>query len=285
MQRCLRVGTYQGQPEKSNIARNIQTLADIIDAARMQQLDLVLFPELYLTGYDMEVEAFQALALYVDGDDIKKIQDIALSSGISIGVGYPEKCRKTNKIYNSCVLIDGFGSVTFNYRKTHLWDPTFSFEKIIFTPGESLDICELNIRRTGETYRLGILICFDSEFCEPARVLTLKGAEIILIPTALAEGSVADLVPTITIPTRALENHVFIIYSNLIGSCELPSKENCAFCGQSGIIAPDGTDLVRASKLDCGLFVSELNRAEFEDSVVRNDYIANRRPELYGTKI
>jgi predicted amidohydrolase len=72
-----------------------------------------------------------------------------------------------------------------NYRKTHLWGPDGGHEKSIFTPGNELAVVDFPILRTGESVKVGILICFDSEFPEPARVLAVKGAHLILIATGL----------------------------------------------------------------------------------------------------
>ena len=137
--------------------------------------------------------------------------------------------------------------------------------------------------------RFGCLICMDCEYPEPARLLALQGAELLIIPTALALGPVQRLTPECVIPTRALENHVHIAYCNFQGDATCP--QHPPFCGRSAIVGPDGIALARApgpeqhhrgpgawgAMVDAGV-----EPRMFDSDIERNPYLRARRPELYA---
>jgi len=156
------------------------------------------------------------------------------SSPISASVSCP------SRIFNSAVLIDSDGSILLNYRKTHLWGDV---EGAIFTPGDSHQFDSLASLKCCPNFPMGILICYDLEFPEPARILSLRGARIILAPTALTTGDSSDVIPLKMLPSRAAENHIFIIYANHIHRATEESA--LTFCGLSGIFGPDGSELAR----------------------------------------
>lgn len=158
-----------------------------------------------------------------------------------------------------------------NYRKTHLWG---DYEKSFYTPGPGLlDPVEFM------GIKLSMLICFDIEFTEPARILALKSAQLLIVPTALTSKDNT----TLTVPSRALENHVFIVYANRCGSDRYPDGHETTFCGNSVIVDPDGHDLARASASDPELLVVPIDTDEqrWKDSVARNPYLSARRTDLY----
>jgi ornithine cyclodeaminase len=281
----LNVGTYQGPNIRRDIQASLQTISDIAVQAVENNLDLVLFPELFLSGYDISVRDLEKYAVNFKSPEIEAIESIARNNSIAIGVGYSE--RDDGKIYNSCCVFDATGTLVLNYRKTHLWDPSRSYEKTVFTPGWDLPIADMFFPRTNQSITIGVLICFDCEFPEPARALALKGASVILIPTAIAAGLVDDITPRMTVPCRAAENHVFVVYSNLSGSCLIEAAEQgftgCEFCGQSAVIGPDGRDIIRADKTSTGLFHCRLRGDLYHECVRRNDYLAERNARLYGS--
>lgn len=280
----LNVGTYQGPNIRRDIQEVLRTVNQIVEQAVQHNLDLVLFPELFLSGYDISVKDLKSYAVHHESEEINSIKSISRINGIGIAIGYAE-LSSNGKIYNSCCVFDATGDLVLNYRKTHLWDPSGSYEKIVFTPGHELPVADICIPRTGQTVTIGVLICFDCEFPEPARALALKGAMVILIPTAIAAGLVDDITPRMTVPCRAAENHVFIVYANLSGPCLIESAQKgfagCEFCGQSAVIGPDGRDIVRADKSSSGLFHCTLQGKLYEECVRRNDYLMERNSVLY----
>ena len=125
-----------------------------------------------------------------------------------------------------------------------------------------------------------MLICFDIEFPEPARILALKGAQLLVVPTAL----VGFDMTTITVPSRALENHCFIAYANRSGTdVYATDNKKTTFCGNSVIVGPDGHDLARASEHNAELIVATIDTSDmkWKEEADRNPYLASRRTDLY----
>lgn len=163
------------------------------------------------------------------------------------------------------------GTLTANYRKTHLWG---AYEKSFFTPGneflEPFDFMGIKV---------SMLICFDIEFPEPARILATKGVQLLIVPTAL----VGYDMTTITVPSRALENHIFIAYANRCGTDTYPDGKISNFCGNSLIAAPSGHAVARASRENSELIFSvvDTDAPEWQREVEMNPYLTSRRTDLY----
>ena len=285
----LKVSFYQGSSKKSDINGNIECMRTIMVEAEDTSVDLILFPELFLVGYDIGLLNMHKLSITQDSNEIKLLQSLCIKHHASIAFGYPEIVISNEETiyYNSCMLIDCRGDVALNYRKTHL--PRYKYEEYIFSAGDEHPVIQLYIPRLEIAIKIGILICYDCEFPEPARILALKGAQIILIPTALTTGTTAKNIPIITIPSRAMENHVYIIYSNFVGDCNIQCENSeriidSDYCGQSCIISPDGNEIIRANHIDIGLYSQELliNSIEYTKLFEEVDYLADRRPGLYN---
>ena len=333
----LRVAVFQGPSRAEDVEANLRTLGDVMAEARAMSVDLVLFPELFLCGYDASTIALRRMALDATlyarqprsaaaaargtTSPLARASNLARESGVAVAFGYCERVddggngsgSKAVRFYNACALFDATGALVLNYRKTHLWDAgdasaTPAHERRIFTEGDALPVADLVIpaarrelsripprfkpksvlrRNRARTVRVGILICFDGEFPEPARCLAAQGAQIILLPTALGSGPVETLTPNVTVPARAAENHVFILYSNLTGQCHARCGSHM-FVGRSAVIGPDGrvVDGARAGSDggDTGsvMLVADLDGDAYTGAVQRNDYLALRRPQLYA---
>ncbi|WP_282608820.1 carbon-nitrogen hydrolase family protein [Pelagibius sp. Alg239-R121] len=201
---------------------------DRLSAALLKtQLDLVVCPELFLSGYNVG-ESITELAEAFGGALTGQLTEIARHCGTAIVFGYPE--RDGNKIYNSAACIDSSGRLLANHRKL-LLPP--GFESQYFTSGGGLTLFELN------GIRCSILVCYDAEFPEAVRASAEAGAQVVLVPTALVDnwGSVAYQM----MPTRAFENGVWLLYANHAGQ-----ENGSCYLGASCIVAPDGSDVVRA---------------------------------------
>ena len=124
-------------------------------------------------------------------------------------------------------------------------------------------------------WRLGMLICYDLEFPENTRRLALAGAELILVPTANMVPF--DFVADVTVRARAFENQCYVAYANYCGN-----EEDIHYCGQSSLAAPNGERIALAG-LDEALIVGTLDHQAILNARMANDYLQDRRPELYGT--
>ena len=259
----MRVALYQCPPLPLDPAANLQRLHQL--AMEAKGADLLVLPEMFMTGYNIGAEAVSTLAEVYNGEWAQQIGRIAKTAGLAIVYGYPERTAD-GQIYNAVQLIDSHGERRCNYRKTHLFG---DLDRSMFSAGgDEVPVVELN------GWKLGFLICYDLEFPENARRLALAGAELILVPTA--NMIPFDFVADVTVRARAFENQCYVAYANYCGH-----EGDIHYCGQSSIAAPDGSRIAQAG-LDEALIVGELDRQLMIDSRAANHYLSDRRPELYG---
>ncbi len=202
-------------------------LEKLAAALAEKDLDLIVCPELFLSGYNVG-EALPELAQAPDSTLAEQVAKIARRHETAIVYGYPE--RDGSSIFNVAACVSAQGKVIAKHRKLIL--PP-GYETQVFSAGSSFTVFDL------AGFRCGILICFDAEFPEAVRALALAGAQLVIVPTALTQewGVVAEKI----MPARAFENGVWLIYANHAGS-----ENGTHYLGHSCIVAPDGKDAARA---------------------------------------
>jgi len=220
----LRVAIYQGG-RPVGVKDNLESLVNEVKRQK-GLLDLIVFPELYLGGY-VAGEEFAKYAELKDGPSFIQISQVAKECGMAIAYGYVEKSANSSVLYNSAQLVDKHGVSLLNYQKTHLWS---DYESKYFTPGSALS----PVADLGNGFKAALLICFDVEYPEVCRCLALAGANVLIVPTALC----TKLMTTVTVISRAIENHTFLLYSNVVGPhSSTDGSKNLTFCGNS-VIGP-----------------------------------------------
>lgn len=257
----MRIALLQDSGVPGEPTANLERLAMAARRAAAESIELLIAPELYLTGYNLG-DQLRDLAEPAGGPSAKRAAEVAAETGVALLYGYPEAAGKA--LHNAALLVDGIGAARANYRKTHLFGPE---EKRLFSPGDDLMLVELG------ALTLGLLICYDVEFPEAVRALTLAGADMIVAPTALMRPyeNVAEQM----VPARAFENQVFIAYANRCGQ-----EGELTYCGMSCVIAPDGKPLIQSGRGEAFL-VAEVDPAAYEESRQANPYLEDRRPALY----
>lgn len=252
--------------------RNCNAVCAAIRAEGAAHADLVVFPECALSGYVFEtrVEAEQS-AIRLGGPEIARIAEACRASQTTAAVGCLE-LSPDGRLFNSVVFVGPDGHLG-SYRKTHL--PHMGVDRFA-DRGDSLAPI-LTIAGT----RVAALICYDGTFPEPARVLALQGAELLLLPTNWPnqEADKGSFLPQ----TRALENVIYVAAVNRV-----TTERSIEFRGNSSICDPSGTVLARGGTEACVL------RAEIDPRIAREkrrdtvpgelwvDRFADRRPGLYG---
>lgn len=211
---------YAGSPSQALV------LLDATAAqARDQGAGLLLCPEMSLTGYQIGAPGVAALAEPADGALAQAVAAIAQRHGLAIVYGYAEQ-NAHGKPWNAVQFIDADRQRLANYRKTHFFG---DIDRAQFSPGPQAPAVFV-----WRGWRLGLLICYDIEFPEPARALALQGADAVLVPTA---NMIAfDEVQRVLLPARALENRVYVVYANACGQ-----EGDTTYGGLSTVCAPDGT--------------------------------------------
>lgn len=260
----MQVSIYQGPKTATTVEKHLEIMARQARAAADRGSNLLIFPEMYLTGYNIGAKRTHELAQPASGPGLTRAAQIAADNNIAILFGFPE--RDQDRVYNSAIMYDESGHQTLLYRKSHLFG---DIDRNAFAPGENpCDIVEFH------GVKMAVLICYDIEFAENVRHLALSGADFIAVPTALMWPY--EFVPTKLVPTRAFENQVFIAYAN---RCD--TEAELSYYGLSCICAPDGTDLARAHDGEA-LITATLDFELQRSSRLLNTHIADRRPELYG---
>jgi len=239
----LVVSMLQASAKTMSPEARIEELESALQAAAKMGADLLVCPELFLSGY-VTAERSKQLAEPVDGPFANAVSALALRYGIAVAYGYPE--RDGQFIHNSMLVFGSDGEMLGNYQKT-CFPP--GFDASCFVAGTS------DALFTIKGILCGCLICYDVEFPENTRRLAMKGAELIVVPTALL-GKWNFVVETL-VPTRAFENGISIAYANFaadnedgyagLSRCVDPIGQSIAVAGlQSEIITAHLTPEVRS---------------------------------------
>jgi len=262
----MKVAIYQGQCRPKRVAENLEIIHRAALSAAKQEARLIIFPEMFLTGYNIGDAVFE-LAERSDGPATQKAAAIAREANIALLYGYPEKFDAG--VYNSAILIDGQAKVLANYRKTHLFGPE---ENRLFKAGNSLVLTKLE----GLTIR--ILICYDVEFPEAVRGTHQCRSTADCSATALMKPycRIAETV----VPARAYESQVFVAYVNRIGT-----ERELTYCGLSSIIGPDGHSILKKGPDEDGVFFADVKISAITTVRKKNPVLADRRPELYADPV
>jgi len=257
------IAVLQMQPHPAAPDLNFARIRSAAVAARAFGAQLLVTPELSLTGYAIG-DDLRRLAEPDDGPLVMELKALASDTGLHIVAGFPE--RDGMEVYNSVVLAHAGGTVI--YRKCHLFGAS---ERKWFAPSEQpaaiLDLAGV---------KTGLLICYDIEFPEMARRLALAGAELIIVPTALPASPGQIRVSEVLVPCRALENHVFVAYAGLCGT-----ERGVSYAGASVIVGPDGVDLARAGSGEA-LLMTRIDLAARAAAHRENPYLDDRRPDIYA---
>ncbi len=221
--REMKIAVVQMQPELGRMEANIGKMASMIQKiATTQEVDIIVFPELAVTGFEGG-QRFAQMAQRVPGAATNILGQYASEFGLYVLVGMAVKERVETVLYNSAVLIAPDGAPAAEYRKVHLQ----AEERLVFRPGYKIAPVET------DTGVVGIMLGWDLVFPEVARSLVLDGAEVILVPAAWEMQAIGMWRTLLT--ARAYENNVFIAAANRIG--EEPSY---TFGGESAILGPRG---------------------------------------------
>ncbi len=261
----MKAGCYQFDPAFGKKEENLKKVASALNNADLQ---LLVLPELFATGYQFRSkdEVAELSENVKSGQTVEFLCDMSREKGIYIVAGLPE--RDGDKFYNSAVLTSPDGLIGV-YRKTHLYFE----EKLYFSPGDT----GFKVWDT-EIGRIGIMICFDWFFPEAMRCLALNGAEIVAHPSNLVLPYCPD-----AMPLRCLENRVFAVTANRIGTEDRTEGKPLTFVGQSLIVSPEGKVLIKASGEEERLLVAEFDPKTARNKALNplNDIFKDRMPEAY----
>jgi len=199
--RPVRVSAVKWQVSRcTSEADNREKAKSLIEKAAEENSDIIVLPE-FAPYYDYTAEAASVAENIPDGKFCLFLSEQAKKNKINIAAGIVELAGD-GTTYNTCVIFDRQGKYVGCYRKIHLYWPETMFNGT--TPGDDSPVFELDFGK------VGVMICYDSWYGESARLLALKGAEVILFPNAGYEEKI--------LPARAIDNNVYIVCSCLNSS-------------------------------------------------------------------
>lgn len=244
-------------------------------------IDLVILPELFHTPYfPFEENAdFFNLAIEKDHPLVKEWQGIAKELNAVIVFPFFEK-RARGIYHNSAFVFERDGSIAGLYRKSHIPDDPAFYEKYYFIPG---DTGFEPIKTSAGT--LGVLICWDQWFPEAARIMSLKGADLLIYPTAIGwmKSEPQEIYPRqqdswkTIMRGHGIANRTFVIAANRFGQ-----EGDLNFWGTSFTAAPDGFILNQAPTDSPCILFSEINLSETEENRRWWPHFRDRRIDIYG---
>jgi predicted amidohydrolase len=208
----------QGMPFEAALVQARPLLGDVkanaarvVDTLRRERAELVVFPELFLSGYAMR-DGWAACALDMDSPVVADLSAACRDTGKTLVVGTPFRARARGVLHNSLLLFTPDGNVQ-RYDKVYL--PTFSLfeEDQFFQEGSRLPVYDVTLG--GEKVRLGLTVCYDLFFPEVPKALALKGADVIVC--ASASPSPSRIHFESVFPARAVETTCHLLYTNLVG--------------------------------------------------------------------
>ena len=261
----FKVAILQKRAINAQIDKNIQSIITAMREASENNADILLLPECFITGYDLPMTYEKSIAddderIAMICDAAKKYQIGVVLTAFTQGNRYPQ---------NSAFVIDKSGRILMKYSKVHTCD--FADERTVES-GKEFKVCDF------DGIQLGIMICYDREYPESARILMLKGAEVILVPN-----DCGSMQPRIwALSTRAYENMVAVAMAN-------PDGENagcsCAYspiCWDRNGKCVDNTVLLADDKTE-GIFYAEFDMEAIREYRSR-EMLGNtfRKPDAYG---
>ena len=260
----IKIALAQIKIEQKNIEKNCKKIFERIEEAANKNVDIICFPELANIGYTITSNELKNISEELEKNFIKQLQEKARLFKIHILVGYLESktTKKSRNFYNSCIFIDDKGKILANARKVYLWKK----EKTKFKAGNKFVV------KNTKFGKIGILLCYDLEFPEPARIECLKGAEIIFVPSLWSFS--AENRWHIDLAANSLFNLLFIAGCNAVG-------DSC--CGKSKIVEPDGSTLIEASGTNEELLIASIDLTKLSEVRAKIPYLMDLKKDIFSS--
>ena len=258
MRTPLTLALLQCAPAPLDVAGNLQRLDQAAQQAAAAGAQVLVCPEMFVSGYAIGAAAVQQLAQPAGGAWAQAVAAVAQHRNIAVVYGYPER-NTSGAVFNAAQWVSAQGQRCLNYRKTYLFGDLDRQQFAAAAPSAPTF--------TLQGWTIGLLICYDVEFPEATRRLALAGADLIVVPTANMPEY--DFVAQALVPVRAYENQLYVAYANYVGA-----EGDVHYGGRSLLAAPDGQAVAQAGRdttlLIATLDETRLNRARAAAHHVRD---------------
>ena len=268
----MRIAVVQLDIKIADVAGNRERMIAKMRETREAGAELTIFPECALTGYCFEsLEEARPHAEPIPGPSVSKMAEACSALGTYVVFGMLES--DGSRVFNALALVGPQGLVA-SYRKIHI--PYLGVDRFVDFGDRPFDVHEIN------GVRIGMNICYDGGFPEPARCLALMGADLIVLPTNWPPS--AEPAADFAINTRSLENTVYYAACDRVGV-----ERGIPFIGKSKITDPLGKTIAFADHTDEAILYAEIDVARSrkkhlirQAGVNEVNRMADRRPEMYG---
>ena len=265
-----------------NNTENIDKAESIIRKAAEMGAQIILIQELFESTYfcmDQKDELFQLSKPFENHPTIERMAKLASELKVVLPISFFEKANRAH--YNAIAVINANGEILGKYRKSHIPDGPGYQEKFYFNPGDT------GFKVWDTAYaKIGIGICWDQWFPEVARIMALKGAEVLLYPTAIGGEPEDDGFDSSDMWQRAMIGHsaanqIPVVASNRIGTEQGQDISNY-FYGRSFITNHVGDKIAEASRDKEEILIGKVSLDEAEN--LRNVWgvFRDRRTDLYS---
>lgn len=249
-------------------ARNVARATEMAELAAEKGAAIICYPELFLTRWfpKKEDRASFSLAFKTDSDLLSSFGKISLDTKTVIITPFFEYSE--GRYYNSAAVFDS-GRIIGVYRKLHIPNLPLYREQFYFSPGDM----GLPVFNTSHGV-IGVQICWDNLFPEGSRILALKGAEIILAPTAASQNTHSLWEKAIT--ANAFANNIFIFRVNRVGE-----EDGLSFYGRSFCAGPWGDMVSELAGSKDAVVLADIDRSERKAALDTWGFLKYRRPDAY----
>lgn len=260
----MRIAVAQINSELGNKEANLQKIAELCSKASKCSTDIILFPEMSVTGYNMEV--IINIASSKNDDTYQTISNIAKENKIKIAIGIED--RRDNNLFNTLTVFDTDGEIISQYDKTHLFtgEPVKEQDHLSF--GDHISILKIN------EFTAGLQICYDIRFPELSRIMVLKGANLLFVSAAWPKVRQAHWISLLK--ARAIENQCYIAAANRCGE-----DKELKFAGTSMIISPTGEIINELNIENDNVIISDLDINLVEKTRNTLTVFKDRREDIY----
>ena len=263
------------------IKENIIKAKKLIQKAASKGANIILLQELFQTPYfciEYDEEIFNLAQTFENNSILEQMSNLAKELQVVLPISFFEKAN--NAYFNSIAVINSDGKILGKYRKSHIPDGAGYLEKYYFNPGNTgFKVWNTNFGK------IGIGICWDQWFPEAARIMALKGAEILFYPTAIGDEPRSEYDSSgawqRVMQGHAAANIMPVVASNRIGSESVKGQVN-GFYGKSFICDRSGKIISEASKDKEEIIIADIDTEE--DHLFRRNWglFRDRRTELYN---
>jgi predicted amidohydrolase len=268
MSELCRIAVVQMKSDTDKM-KNLAQSKDYIKEARYKKAQIICFPEFQM-GFSPSdqtpIELSGISEVVSTGNFVKSLRRYAKENGIDIISTIYEKVRTKNKVFDSALAIKKNGVIMAHYRKIHLYDALGFRESDKFVAGNSIEK-----PFQFEAAKIGLMICYDIRFPEMSRILSVLGAELLVIPSAWVHGIMKEEHWQTFLKARAIENGIYVIAPDQIGNI---------YTGRSMVVDPFGTVLLDMGNKE-GMEVVDLEKSDIIKVRRQLPLLKNRRTDVY----